>query len=244
MTERKGKKRNTEPAKPSPSRAPTSSEPRSGDNDEAERQLGRLVSRGLPLACLAAAIVVGTMAGMGSALLIVAAGALLGTIALLWASVRTLSGDAPLPLELEALAAHRHGVDALGEEKRRVLRALKDLESEHAIGKIDDGDYRDFVARYREEAKTVMRRMDLRVAPLRDEAERIARDYLTKRGLVGTGDKTDEAETPEQAEPAAVTTAASDRVSCAACDTSNEADATFCKKCGASLTAGKGDENA
>ena len=35
-----------------------------------------------------------------------------------------------------------------------MLRALKDLESEHAIGKIDDADYASFVARYRDEAKT------------------------------------------------------------------------------------------
>ena len=97
-----------------------------------------------------------------------AAGALLGTIALLWASVRTLSGDAPLGLDLEAVGAARLGVDASSEQKRRVLRALKDLEAEHAIGKIDEADYDTLVARYRDEAKTVMREMDLQVAPLRE----------------------------------------------------------------------------
>ena len=233
MAERKGKTRSTEPVKPPPPATP--------DNDEAERSLGRLVSRGLPVVCLAGAIVVGMVAGVGSALLIVAGGALLGTIALLWASVRTLSGDAPLSLELEALSAQRHGVDALGEQKRRVLRALKDLESEHEVGKIDDGDYATFVARYREEAKAVMRKMDLRVAPLRDEAERVARDYLAKRGLAPDVEK---AEKPERAAASEEAAPASGRVSCATCSTSNEPDATFCKKCGSSLAAGKNDANA
>ena len=233
MAERKGKGRSTEIAAPSPPGAP--------DNDEAERSLGKLVSRGLPLVSLVGAIAVGVIAGPGSALLIVAAGTLLGTIALLWASVRTLSGDAPLSIELEALAARRHGVDALGEQKRRVLRALKDLESEHAIGKIDDGDYGDFVARYREEAKTVMRKMDLRIAPLRDEAERIASDYLAKRGLASRVEKPAKGAPP--AEPASEAGATSGRVSCATCRASNEPDASFCKKCGSVLGAGKGDAN-
>ena len=236
MTERKTKKRPPQPDTPAP-------EP---DNDEAERSLGRAVSIGLPLAALVGAVVVGAVAGVGSAMLVVAAGALLGTIGLLWASVRTLSGDAPLSMELEALAAQRHGVDALGEEKRRVLRALKDLESEHAIGKIDDADYGAFVARYREQAKTVMRKMDLRVAPLRAEAERIARDYLAKQGLASEAVVAAKPDAPEDEgagpEEKAEASAGSDRLACPTCSTSNENDAKFCKKCGAVLAAGKDHE--
>jgi hypothetical protein len=213
MAERKTQKKAR--AAPSTLRAP--------EADEAERALGRVVSLGLPLVAVVAAVVVGVVASVGSALLVLASGALLGTIALLWASVRTLSGDAPLPVDLEALAARRHGVDDLGEQKNRVLRALKDLESEHALGKIDDADYGSFVARYRDEAKTVMRQMDLEVAPLREQAEQIARDYLEKRNLEGT--------VPESAQPR------DDRPTCASCDTSNEPDAAFCKKCGAPLRA-------
>jgi hypothetical protein len=74
------------------------------------------------------ALAVGIVESVGSALLVQASGTLLGCIALLWASVRTLTGDAPLPVDLEALAARRHGVDDLGEQKTRVLRALKDLD--------------------------------------------------------------------------------------------------------------------
>jgi ribosomal protein L40E len=200
----------------------------SADSDESERSLARFVAIGLPAGGLLGAVVVGTLAGIGSALLVVAAAALLGTIALLWASVRTLSGDAPLALDLEAIGARRHGVDALSEQKRRVLRALKDLESERAIGKLEEVDYDVLVARYRDEAKTVMREMDLQVAPLRDEAEKVARAFLRKRGLEPEG----------SAEPAPAEEAPAPldgRVTCERCQTSNEPDATFCKKCGGAL---------
>src|ERR1700730_7121960 len=91
----------------------TSAKARARESDEAERSLGRAGSLGLSVLCLVAAVAVGLFASLGSALLVLASGALLGTIALLWASVRTLSGDAPLPVDLEAMAARRHGVDAL-----------------------------------------------------------------------------------------------------------------------------------
>ena len=195
---------------------------RAREADEAERSLGRAVSLGLPLLAIVAALVVGVVASLGSALLVLASGALLGTIALLWASVRTLSGDAPLPVDLEALAARRHAVDDLAEQKHRVLRALKDLESEHALGKIDDADYSSFVAKYRDEAKAVMRRMDLEVAPLREAAETLAREYVEKRRRGG-----------ELVAPSAAP--ADTRPTCGSCGTSNEPDAAFCKKCGSAV---------
>jgi len=152
---------------------------------------------------------------------------LLGTIALLWASVRTLSGDAPLPVDLEALAARRHGVDDLAEQKTRVLRALKDLETEHALGKIDEADYASIVTRYRDEAKAVMRQMDLEVAPLREVAERVAREYLEQRGVAAVA-----GEQTARGEAAALTDA---RPPCGSCQTPNDADAAFCKKCGSAM---------
>jgi hypothetical protein len=196
------------------------------DGDEAERFLGRVVAIGLPVVCVVAAIAVGFAASVGSALLVVASGALLGTIALLWASVRTLSGDAPLPADLEVLAAQHRDVDALGEQKRRVLRALKDLEGERALGKIDEADYEAIAMQYREEAKTLMREMDRNAAPALAEAERIAREYLAAKGLV-------------PAQPGSVARAerqgSRGRVTCPGCATSNEPDAAFCKKCGAAM---------
>jgi hypothetical protein len=176
------------------------------------------------------------VAGFGSALLILAAGALLGAIALLWASVRTLSGDAPLPAGFEGATLARHGVDDLAERKLRVLRALKDLEGEHALGKIDDADYRTVSAKYREEAKAVMRKMDLEIAPRLEEAERLAQEYLAQPSHSGGA-----AASSASAAPVA---ASDGRRTCPSCATSNEADATFCKQCGTSMSGSRSTEKA
>jgi hypothetical protein len=229
MAEKTTRKRRTAGAKPQKPAAPRP--PKSGEADESERTLGMAVALGLPAVALVAALVVGAVAGFGSALLVLAAGALLGAIALLWASVRTLSGDAPLPAGFEGVGLARHGVDDLAERKLRVLRALKDLESEHALGKIDDADYRAVAARYRDEAKSVMRKMDLQIAPQLEEAERIAREYLARQ-----------ASPPPAAEAAA--DASSDRATCRSCSTSNEADAAFCKQCGAPMRQAAAPEKA
>jgi hypothetical protein len=202
--------------------------------DQAERALGRMVAVGLPLASIAGAIAVGVIASVGSALLVLAAGALLGAVGLLWASVRTLSGDAPLTTDFEMLAADQPAVDALGEDKGRLLRALKDLESEHAIGKIDDADYQLLSGRYRDEAKEVMRQMDEEVAPFRQEAERLTREYLAQRGFAPP----DARRAPEAKAPRPA------RIVCGSCGTSNEPDAAFCKQCGASIKKEQGGARA
>src|SRR5260370_7712881 len=150
--------------------------------DDTERLLGRAFAWGLPAVSVVTAVVVAWLASLGPALLVLAAGAMLGTIAVLWASLRTLSGDAPLRAGLEAMASHRHAVTRLADDKRRVLRALKDLESEHALGKIDDADYQSLSARYREEAKAMMRRLDEDIEPLRAEAERLPPAILQGKG--------------------------------------------------------------
>ena len=189
-------------------------------DDETERVVGRWVALGLPVVAVIAALVAGATAGVGALLLVLAAGGLVGAIGLLWASVRTLSGDAPLPADFEA-PAPAPDAGALGEDKRRLLRALKDLESEHSLGKIDDADYEALVARYREETKAVMRELDAQVAPFREEAERLLRDHLAKRGL-----------SPKSAPPSSED---GDRLACPACGTSNERDGLFCKKCGTTM---------
>jgi hypothetical protein len=216
------------------------------DGEAAERALGRAVAAGLPILSVVCAIVVGLVASVGSGLLVLASGALIGTIALLWASVRTLSGDAPLPADLEALSAQNRDVDALGEDKRRVLRALKDIENEHAIGKIDDADYETIAAQYRQEAKALMREMDQNAAPSLAEAERLAREYLAKQGLGAAASPANGGKVDARAGRA--TTSAGDtsdgatageqsRVACPVCATSNEPDAAFCKKCGTAVNA-------
>jgi hypothetical protein len=108
-----------------------------------------------------------------------------------------------------------------------VLRALKDLEGERALGRLDDTDYAALLARYRDEAKAVMRQLDLELMPARQEAERVARQYLERdrvRGAAGAAN----------AEEGAGSSGGV-RLACGACGASNERDAVFCKSCGAAM---------
>jgi hypothetical protein len=206
--------------------------------DQTERDLGRWVARVLPAVTIVAAVAVGAAGSVAPAILILSAGALLGTIALLWASIRTLSGDAPLPEGFETLSVGAART-ALAERKAEVLRTLKDLEHERAVGKIDEDDYGVIAAPYREEAKALMRQMEVDLEPLRAKAEEVARKYLAKQGL-GTPvvAAPEAADPPNPPEPVA---AAKTRV-CEKCTTTNDEDAAFCKKCGAALTSPTDEE--
>src|SRR6185436_4524491 len=118
------------------------------------RRLVAALLWGLPVASLAAAGSVGAVYGLGTAILVLAGGVLLGVIAILWASVRTLAGDAPITIE-EAMALG--APSAAEEQKRAVLQALKDLEYERTMGKIADTDYEELLHRYRADAKRLLR---------------------------------------------------------------------------------------
>lgn len=220
-----------------------------------ERRIAKGVAIGLPLATVTTALVVSVTLGAPMAILVLAAGILLGVIALFWASLRILSGDAALSPELEALDATAHAVDALASRKKMLVRALKDLDNERALGKLEDEDYEQLSQTYRGELKEVLARIDASLAPHRPKAEDAARAYLVKAGLSEGAEPSrpkleeSEPELPADAESAPDLAAQSEpavkvaakakpaRLACAKCSTSNEPDATFCKKCGASLAA-------
>jgi len=159
----------------------------------------------------------------GIALLVLACGVLLGVIAILWASVRTLTGDAPITLEEAVMLG---ATSATEEQKRAVLQALKDLEYERSVGKVSDADYDELLRRYRAEAKRLLRAVDEDLAPRRARAEAYLAEHIgsAKTDGIATGQKK----------------AAGAR--CAACQTDNDADARFCKKCGAALPSSGEDQ--
>lgn len=218
-----------------------------------ERKIARGIAIGLPLATLVIGLTAGAIVGPAMAILVFAAGVLLGVIALFWASLRVLSGDAALPPEIEMLDASGHAVDALASRKKMLLRAVKDLEVEHSLGKLDDDD-RDQIARmYREELKDVMRRIDASLAPHRPKAEEAVRAHLARAGLAEgmyRGKKADdmvEKEPPSSDDddaPAKDSAPLAVKVECAKCKTSNDPDAAFCKKCGAGMAKAKAKADA
>ncbi len=218
-----------------------------------ERRIARAVAIGLPLVTLSTAAVVGVLIGPSMAILVLAAGMLLGVIALFWASLRVLSGDAALSPELEALDATVHAVDALSSRKRMLVRALKDLDNERALGKLEAEDHDQLTGVYRAELKEVLKRIDASLEPHRPQAESAAHAYLVNAGLVDSGyrgappltkepapvveDDDDDDPAAEEPTKGAVPVAPPARVTCLSCAVSNEPDATFCKKCGAALAA-------
>jgi hypothetical protein len=119
---------------------------------------------------------------------------------------------------------------ALEREKTLVLRSIKELEFDRAMGKVSDKDFADMGTRLRARAARLMRQLDAG-AGYRSEIEK----EITKRigdappvqdpaYVAGTGESI-------QQDPPYVAGR------CASCGTSNDADARFCKHCGHSLEA-------
>jgi hypothetical protein len=131
----------------------------------------------LPATTIVSAVVAGALVGIEVSLLIVAGGALVGVIALLWASVQSLTGESPLTLE-EALSLGAPSAEE--EQKRAVLRALKDLEFERSVGKITQEDYVELSNRYRAEARRLMHMLDAGGEKERATIERLLAERLAK----------------------------------------------------------------
>ena len=108
---------------------------------------------------------------------------------------------------------------ALEREKTLVLRSIKELEFDRAMGKVSEKDFGEMGARLRVRAAGLIRQLDAG-AVYREEIEKeIARRVKPSHSSrVASKDAT--------ARAASV---------CAACATANDADARFCKHCGASL---------
>jgi hypothetical protein len=133
------------------------------------------VGRAAGLAVLITAVVAGNIYGLGTGLLVAAGGVLLLAIALFWSSLQNLTGETGLSLE-EAL--HLAAPTAEEEQKRAVLRALKDLEYERSVGKISEQDYRELSERYRGDAKRLIVALDSGLDGRRDRAERLVAKRL------------------------------------------------------------------
>ncbi|WP_437723683.1 hypothetical protein [Sorangium sp. So ce861] len=167
-----------------------------GSGSPLERQIVHYARFGVPLAALVGAGVAGLVAGPPAAILVLAGGALVAVIAIFWASLRVLLGETPLSgADAYAIGAPR----AEEEQKQAVLRALKDLEFERSVGKISDEDYADLVAKYRAEAKRLLRLLDADAQPRREQVAALVARHLRRAGLQDDSG----VEAPEQAEGAA-----------------------------------------
>jgi hypothetical protein len=138
---------------------------------------------------------------------------------------------------------------ALEREKTLVLRSIKELEFDRAMGKVSEKDFAEMSGRLRARAVRLMRQLDAG-AGYRREIEQ----EITKRigsAPAGSREQDGRAGSTEQDPAYTAKGRTSDSVSedvervlparpatsCASCGTSNDADARFCKHCGHSLEA-------
>jgi hypothetical protein len=188
------------------------------------------VRAALPVVTIVTAVVAGVWLGVEIALLVVAAGAFAGVVALLWASVQALTGESPLTLD-EALTLGAPSVEE--EQKRAVLRALKDLDFERSVGKIGEDDYAELSARYRAEAKRLIQLIDAGSEAERERAEKALKARLERPAVKPREEAAstpveaeDEAPAEPEAKAEAKTAGASETPSAASLPTAGDEEAT------------------
>jgi len=111
---------------------------------------------------------------------------------------------------------------ALEREKTLVLRSIKDLEFDHAMGKVSDRDFSEIDARLRARAAGLMRQLDAG-GSYRQAIEREIEKRVGRRQPVA----------PPPAPVTRSTESATPKTKlCLSCCTVNDVDARFCKGCG------------
>ncbi len=115
---------------------------------------------------------------------------------------------------------------ALDREKSLVLRSIKDLEFDHAMGKVSDKDFTEMSARLRARAAGLMRQLDAgtnyRQAIDAEIEKRVGRKAAPAAPVAAGTPKANAADTPKAK-------------LCLSCCTPNDPDARFCKGCGYQL---------
>jgi hypothetical protein len=115
---------------------------------------------------------------------------------------------------------------ALEREKALVLRSIKELEFDYAMGKLVKSDFDEMSGRLRARAIGLMRQLDAS-GGYREAIERELQLRLRTPAFVAASDAT-----ADPSEPVA-----SSLDSCPSCEGINDPDARFCKHCGSKLAA-------
>jgi len=170
-----------------------------------------LVHYSIPLGV--AAVATGVLLWFGArpdgafGMLVVMAFLLGATLVFLVRTAQSLSGAAPAPLDGPR---DLRWAKELTREKALTLRSLRDLEFDHAMGKLSDRDFEDMAGRLRARAVRIMKDLDERP----DYVGRIEREL--------------DARLARKDEPSGHV--------CPSCAIENDADAAFCKRCGQRLS--------
>jgi hypothetical protein len=186
------------------------------------------------LAALGCATAVTFLARGQGPLAVILLGVLMGTAALVgYAALRALRPLVSPEEDRTVMVGQRTRV-ALEREKLLTLRSIKELEFDRAMGRLSDADWAEMSGRLRARAARLMRQLDAG-SGFREQIEK----DLAKR--IGDGDTRIKLSRSESSAKASAerddshsATASADQL-CASCQTANDADAKFCKGCGAKL---------
>ncbi len=159
--------------------------------------------------------------------------------------------------------------EGLENEKALVLRSIKELEFDRAMGKIAAADFDEMVTLLRARAIGLLAQLDAdggdgyrdlierevrarlaseqvaravpapRADPPEDQSEDQSENVDPMDDHVDHVDHVDQPEHVDQSDPTATVTAPA-ATACSVCDTSNDADARFCKQCGHPLEEDRG----
>jgi len=176
-----------------------------------------------PAVVVVVAVAVGGWAAWGGGrssvpFLMMATAALGWVVWLAFRTAQALVKEAPV-VEAGAVVTGKRRKE-LEREKQALLKALKELDFDHEMGKVSDKDFTDISATYRARAIRVMRQLD---DAGRDYEAMIADDVKKRLGHEAS------------AAPETATAKAPEPDRCAKCSTRNDSDAEFCKKCGNKL---------
>ena len=141
---------------------------------------------------------------------------------------------------------------AIEREKTLVLRSIKELEFDRAMGKVSAKDFDEMAGRLRARAMSLMKQLDAGGSGYREAIERELSERLKNTRRAGSSTSAeasvdgrslarrpsdpaktslDSARTKEPSDPAKEPIPRT----CASCETVNDPDAMFCKRCGTSL---------
>jgi ribosomal protein L40E len=127
-----------------------------------------------------------------------------------------VSGDVEVPATIGGRTRA-----AMEREKTLVLRSIKELEFDYAMGKVARADFDEMSARLRARAAGLIRQLDAGGG----YKEQIAQEVEIRL----------KADTTPAANTAGIVEEVIEAGTCAECGTLNDADAKFCKNCGAKL---------
>ena len=124
---------------------------------------------------------------------------------------------------------------AVEREKTLVLRSLKELEFDRAMGKVSEKDFHEMASRLRARAVNLMKQLDVETPGYRDLIERELEARL-KQSTVDSQQST--VESPPltvEGQGSRVERQTGSPPTCSECGTPNDQDARFCKGCGSAL---------